>query len=151
MAQPFFLFGGFLHHLHQLAVQGHPGGVAVGTGRGGVHAGRARRPWPVGVIVTLVGTALALVAVSWPFPGVALILMAGVHLVNRDDPEKANRPVTTPAEEDDTSNAKIIDKDQRIDIDTFDQKDSPLWPLVEQYRRAVSQNGSTATDSNKEE
>ncbi|MFI6457465.1 hypothetical protein ACIBF6_38655 [Streptosporangium amethystogenes] len=92
---------------------------------------------------------------AWRFwltlvPGVALILTVGVQLVGHDDPKKTSRSVTTPTEEDDASNAKIIDKEQRIDIDTFDQKDSPLWPLIEELRNAARQGDSTATDSKKE-
>ncbi|MEU0522014.1 hypothetical protein [Streptosporangium sp. NPDC006007] len=78
-------------------------------------------------------------------PGVALILIVGVQLAGRDDPEKTSRSVTTPAEEEDTSNARIIEKDQRIDIDTFDEKDSPLWPLIEELRDAARRNDSTAS------
>ncbi|MER6174416.1 hypothetical protein [Streptosporangium sp. NPDC001681] len=77
---------------------------------------------------------------------VALVLTVGVHMANRDDLEKARRSVTTPAGEDDTSNAKIIDKDQRIEID----EDSPFWPLIEELRSASPQSDSTATDSKKE-
>ncbi|MFF5210404.1 hypothetical protein [Streptosporangium sp. NPDC000396] len=82
--------------------------------------------------------------------GIALILVVGVHLARRDDPEKMSRSVTTLVEEDDASNAKIIDKDQRIDVDTFGQKDSPLWPLIEELRSAAPQNDFTATDSRRE-
>ncbi|MGW4424858.1 hypothetical protein [Streptosporangium sp. NPDC004631] len=82
-------------------------------------------------------------------PGVALVLIVGVQLAGRDDPEKASRSVTAPAEEEGASNARIIDKDQRIDIDTFDQKDSPLWPLIEELRSAARRNDSTARGSEK--
>ncbi|WP_433224180.1 hypothetical protein [Microtetraspora malaysiensis] len=85
-----------------------------------------------------------------PVSGIALILIVGVHLTNRDDPEKASRLVTTPTGEDDAPNMKIIEKEQRIDVDTFNQKDSPLWPLVEELRSAAPQNGSTATDPKRE-
>ncbi|WP_147267853.1 hypothetical protein [Spongiactinospora rosea] len=78
--------------------------------------------------------------------GVALILVAGVFLTDRDDPERAGRSVSTPTKSDAAPNFKIIDKEQRIDVDTFDQKDSPLWPLFEELRSAVPRNSSTATD-----
>ncbi|MEV4181306.1 hypothetical protein AB0J28_07645 [Streptosporangium canum] len=83
--------------------------------------------------------------------GIALVLVAGVYLASRDSPEKASRSVTEPTEEDDASNARIIDKDQRIDIDTFDQKDSPLWPVIEKFRSAVPQDDSMPTNSKGEE
>ncbi|GAA3245794.1 hypothetical protein [Nonomuraea helvata] len=76
--------------------------------------------------------------------GIALILIVGVHLASRDSPEKASRSVTEPTEEGDASNARIIDKDQHIDIDTFNQKDSPLWPVIEEFRSAVLQDDSVA-------
>jgi hypothetical protein len=41
--------------------------------------------------------------------------------------------------------AKIVDKDQRVDVETFDQKDSPLWPLVDELRSADPQNSSMTT------
>ncbi|MCG5218071.1 hypothetical protein [Streptosporangium sp. KLBMP 9127] len=84
------------------------------------------------------------------FSGIALILVVGVHLASRGSPEKASRSVTEPTEED-ASNAKIIDKDQRIDIDTFNQKDSPLWPVIEKFRSAVPQDDSMPTNSKGEE
>ncbi|MFI6800462.1 hypothetical protein [Streptosporangium canum] len=83
--------------------------------------------------------------------GIALVLVVGVHLVSRDSPEKVSRSVTESTEEDDASNARIIDKDQRIDIDTFDQKDSPLWPVIEEFRSAVPQDDSMPMNSKGEE
>ncbi|GAA4205319.1 hypothetical protein GCM10022252_65710 [Streptosporangium oxazolinicum] len=77
---------------------------------------------------------------------VALVLTVGVHMANRDDPEKARRSVPTPAREDDAPNAKIIDKDQRIEVD----ENSPFWPLIEELRSASPHSDSTATDSKKE-
>ncbi|MFF3671556.1 hypothetical protein [Microtetraspora malaysiensis] len=81
---------------------------------------------------------------------VALIVVIRVHLAGHNAPEKTSRSVVTPVEEDDVSNAKIIDKEQRVDVDTFDQKDSPLWPLIEEFRSAAPQNDSAATDSKEE-
>lgn len=69
--------------------------------------------------------------------GVGLIFIVGVHVANGDDLEEAGRSVTTPTGEDDASNMKIIDKEQFIDGDTFDQKDSPVWPLIVELRRAA--------------
>ncbi|WP_066365557.1 hypothetical protein [Herbidospora mongoliensis] len=66
--------------------------------------------------------------------GLALVVVVGVHMA--DDPEKTSRPAVTPVDDDDVPNAKVIDKDQIIDIDTFDQKDNPLWPLIEESRNA---------------
>ena len=77
---------------------------------------------------------------------VALIFMVGVHPSNRDDTERTGRAVPTLTEEGDAPNAKIIDKDQRVDIETFDQKDSPLWPLVEELRSALPKKSSTTTN-----
>lgn len=82
--------------------------------------------------------------------GVALIVVVGVHLAGRDDSEKTSQSAITPVEEDDASNAKIISKDQRIDVDTFHQKDSPLWPLIEDFRSVIPQNDSAAADSGEE-
>ncbi|MET9063856.1 hypothetical protein [Streptosporangium sandarakinum] len=79
--------------------------------------------------------------------GIALVLVVGVHLAPRDAPERTSRSVPTLIEEDGASNAKIIDKDQRIDVDTFDQQDSPLWPLIEKLRSAAPQDDSTPTGS----
>ncbi|MEV4179769.1 hypothetical protein [Nonomuraea sp. NPDC049709] len=83
---------------------------------------------------------------------VALVLVVGVYFSNRDDPGRASRSVPKPTKNDDASNAKIIDKDQRIeiDLDTFDQSGSPLWPLIEELRSAVPQNNSTATEPDRE-
>ncbi len=55
-------------------------------------------------------------------------------MASRDDPEKTSRSTITPAEEDGAPDAKIIDKDQLVDVDTFDQQDSPLWPLIRKLR-----------------
>ncbi|WP_440101103.1 hypothetical protein [Streptosporangium sp. H16] len=44
------------------------------------------------------------------------------------------------------SNAKIIDKDQRIEVD----ENSPFWPLIEELQTASPHSDSTATDSEKE-
>ncbi|WP_326825849.1 hypothetical protein [Streptosporangium sp. NBC_01756] len=77
---------------------------------------------------------------------VALVLTAGVHLANRDDLEKTGRSVTTPAGKDDTSNATIIDKDQRIEVD----ENSPFWPFIEELRSASPRSDSPATDSKEE-
>ncbi|MEU6744188.1 hypothetical protein [Streptosporangium sandarakinum] len=79
--------------------------------------------------------------------GIALVLVVGVHLALRDAPEKTSRSVPTLVEEDGASNAKIIDKDQRVDVGTFDRRDSPLWPLVEELRGAAPQDDPTATGS----
>ncbi|MGJ6962136.1 hypothetical protein ACSDR0_09515 [Streptosporangium sp. G11] len=67
-------------------------------------------------------------------------------MTDRDDLEKARRSVTTPAGEDGTSNAKIIDKDQRVEVD----EESPFWPLIEELRSASPQSDPTATDSKQE-
>jgi hypothetical protein len=61
-------------------------------------------------------------------PGVALALVAGVHLADRDDPEEVSRSVTTPPGEDGASNMKIIEKDQLIDADTFERAAEGRWP-----------------------
>jgi hypothetical protein len=78
--------------------------------------------------------------------GVALALVIGLYLANRGDPEQTNRPVTVPAEQEGPSNMKIIDREQVIDIDTFDQKDSPLWPLIEEFRKARLRGEPTGAD-----
>lgn len=78
--------------------------------------------------------------------GVALVLLVGVHLPNIDEPERAGRSIPSPAGPGDTSNFKIINKEQHIDIADFDQKDSPLWPLVEELRRAGLQSGSATVE-----
>ncbi|AWS47819.1 hypothetical protein [Streptosporangium sp. 'caverna'] len=84
----------------------------------------------------------------WPVlvSGVALMLMVGFYLANRSDPGQVNRPVTTPVEQDGTSNMKIIEKNQVIDVTTFDQKDSPLWPLVLEFRKAELKRDRMVTD-----
>ncbi|MEV0165859.1 hypothetical protein [Nonomuraea fuscirosea] len=69
---------------------------------------------------------------------VALVLVVGVRVVDRGEPESARRSVPAPAVSVSAPNAKIIDKDQRIDLDTFDQEDSPLWPFVEELQRAAT-------------
>ncbi|MFC3984031.1 MULTISPECIES: hypothetical protein [Streptosporangium] len=74
--------------------------------------------------------------------GAALLLTTGDHMTDRDDPGKARQSVVTPAGKDDTSNAKVIDKDQLVEID----ENSPLWPLFE----GLPYGDSTATDSKKE-
>ncbi|GGQ35345.1 hypothetical protein GCM10010140_76700 [Streptosporangium pseudovulgare] len=83
--------------------------------------------------------------------GITLVLVVGVRLAPRDAPEKTSRSVPTPIEEDGASNARIIDKDQRVDVDTFGRQDSPLWPLVEELRSAAPQDDSTPTGSGREE
>ncbi|MFC0865346.1 hypothetical protein ACFHYQ_23930 [Sphaerimonospora cavernae] len=84
--------------------------------------GRAWRYWPVAV------------------SGIALVLAAGAHLVDRDDLEK-NRSVIAPTGGGEASSMTVIDKDQVIYAETFDQTDSPAWPLVEKLRSATPQNG----------
>ncbi|MEV5895644.1 hypothetical protein [Nonomuraea fuscirosea] len=69
---------------------------------------------------------------------VALVIVVGVRVVDRDEPEQAGRSVPAPAVSVRAPNARIIDKDQRIDLDTFDQQDSPVWPWVEELRRAAT-------------
>ncbi|MEV4076101.1 hypothetical protein ACGFJC_45580 [Nonomuraea fuscirosea] len=69
---------------------------------------------------------------------VALVLVVGARVVDRDEPEPVRRSVPEPVVSGSAPNAKIIDKDQRIDLDTFDQKDSPQWPFVEKLRRAAT-------------
>lgn len=84
----------------------------------------------------------------WPVlvSGAALTLMVGFYLANRGDPEQMNRLITTPVEQDGTSNMKIIEKNQIIDVADFDQKDSPLWPLILEYRKAELKRDRMVTD-----
>ncbi|GIH73019.1 hypothetical protein [Sphaerimonospora thailandensis] len=84
--------------------------------------GRAWRYWPVAV------------------SGIALTLVAGAHPVDGDDLEK-DRSVIEPTGGGGASNMTVIEKDQVIDADTFDQTDSPAWPLVERLRSTPPQNG----------
>ncbi|SNT64473.1 hypothetical protein SAMN05216276_11203 [Streptosporangium subroseum] len=79
-------------------------------------------------------------------PGVALTLVAGFYLANRGDPGQVNRSITTPVEQEGTSNMKIIEKNQVIDVTTFDQKDSPLWPLIVELRKAELKRDRMVTD-----
>ncbi|WP_248964534.1 hypothetical protein [Sphaerisporangium perillae] len=80
-------------------------------------------------------------------PCAALVLIGGAYLTNHGGSEKAGRPVTTLTGEDSGSNAKIIDKEQIIDLDTFSEKDDPMWPLIEELRKTAPQIDSTAPSS----
>jgi hypothetical protein len=79
-------------------------------------------------------------------PGVALTLVVGFYLANHIDPGQVNRSITTPVEQGDTSNMKIIEKNQIIDVTNFDQKDSPLWPLILEFRKEGLERDRMVTD-----
>ncbi|MDH2430906.1 hypothetical protein [Sphaerisporangium sp. TRM90804] len=56
--------------------------------------------------------------------GVAFVLMVGVLLVSGDCSGEAPRPGVTSVGEGDVPNAKIIDKDQRVEVEV---ETPPRW------------------------
>ncbi len=68
----------------------------------------------------------------------ASVAAAGILVAGRGDPEKTTRSTIQPTEE--ASDARIVDKDQVVDIDSFDEEENPLWPLTEKPRSAAPQN-----------